>query len=74
MRTNGIEVEAIGQKKIIAREILSEKTPSWAAMLEFCKRHPTGHEPEWDAFVKRHTAMQRRESDSALRQYMASRQ
>lgn len=42
-------------------------TKSWAAMLDFAARYPTGHEPQLDVFVVRHTRMQLAEIDAALR-------
>lgn len=50
-------------------ELSGEMTKSWQAMLNFCERYPTGNEPQWDVFVRKHTAMQKREVDAVVAEY-----
>lgn len=72
MRIDGYEITRTGNE-ILIKEVSGEQTKSWQAMLAFCARFPTGHEPEWGSFVKKHTSMQQREIDAALREYRKER-
>lgn len=51
-------------------ECSGHETRSWKAMLEFKKRFPTGNEPEWDAFLVKHSRMQGEDFDRAMHKFM----
>ncbi len=50
-------------------ECSGHETRSWKAMLEFKKRFPVGNEPEWDAFLVKHSRMQDDDFDRARRKF-----
>lgn len=54
---------------LVIKELPGEQTKSWRSMLSFSERFPKGTEPEWDAFIVKHTAMQSREIGAAILRY-----
>ena len=64
---NGYLVTRTAAAAVRVEEDPTRLTKSWAAMLDFAARYPTGREPQWDAFIVRHTRMQLAEIDAALR-------
>jgi hypothetical protein len=71
MRIGGYEITRTSTG-LLVEEVCGEQTKSCRVMLEFCDRFPVGDEPQWDAFVVKHTAMQRKEIDSSINEFLKS--
>lgn len=54
----------IAAYEMIDGKFTERDSKAWRAVVEFAKRFPTGFEPEWDSFVIKHTAMQKKESET----------
>ena len=69
MRINGFEINRI-DGMIFSEEVCGEQTKSCRAMVEFAMRFPIGNEVEWDSFVIKHTAMQKKEIETAINEFL----
>lgn len=72
VRTNIIYINGYNCSTLPDGQILTEETfesKAWKAMVQFAARYPLGTEPQWDAFIDKHTAMQISEEKKAYAQY-----